>query len=171
MTWQPIPVPLRDGRVLTVRAIRADDRDQLQTAVRTLSPDARYSRFFSPLRELPASLLERATHPDAESELQLVAVAGDAIVAGARYAGTEEPACCEFAVAVLDDWQRCGLARRLLEELMRTARARGFRHMEGYILSSNVAMLGLAKRLGFAPVASPEEPTVRLMRCDLDAVD
>jgi hypothetical protein len=108
MTWQPIPVPLRDGRVLTVRAIRADDRDQLQTAVRTLSPDARYSRFFSPLRELPAPLLERATHPDADSELQLVAVTGDAIVAGARYAGTAEPACCEFAVAVLDDWQRCG---------------------------------------------------------------
>jgi GNAT superfamily N-acetyltransferase len=166
-----VTVQLRDGRVLTVRAIHADDRDKLQTAVRTLSPDARYSRFFSPLRELPAPLLERATHPDAESELQLVAVAGDAIVAGARYAATAEPTCCEFAAAVLDEWQRCGLAHRLIEELMRTARARGFHHMEGYILSSNVAMLGLAKRLGFAPVASPEEPTVRLMRCDLDAVD
>ena len=170
MTWQPVTVQLRDGRVLTVRAIRADDRDALQTAVRALSPDARYSRFFSPLRELPAPLLERATHPDADSELQLVAVVGDAIVAGARYAGTAEPMCCEFAVAVLDEWQRCGLARRLLEELMRTARARGFHHMEGYILSSNVGMLGLAKRLGFAPVPSPEGPTIRLMRCNLDAV-
>jgi len=170
MTWQPVTVQLRDGRVITVRTIRADDRDALQTAVRTISPDARYSRFFSPLRELPASLLERATNPDADTELQLVAVVGDAIVAGARYAATTEPACCEFAVMVLDEWQRCGLARSALDELMRTARARGFHHMEGYILSSNVAMLGLARRLGFAPVPSPEGPTVHLLRCDLDAV-
>jgi acetyltransferase len=170
MTWPPVTVRLRDGRMVTVRTIRADDRDKLQTAVRTLSPDARYSRFFSPLRELPPTLLERATHPDAERELQLVAVAGDAIVAGARYAATPKPTCCEFAVAVLDEWQRCGLARRLLEELMRTARARAFRHMEGYILASNVAMLDLAKRLGFAPVASPEGPSVRLLRCDLGVV-
>lgn len=169
--FAPVDVPLRDGRVVTVRTVHADDRAKLQDAVRALSPDSRYSRFFSPLRELPASLLERATNPDVARELQLVAVTSTSddqrIVAGARYAATEVSGDCEFAIAVLDDWHGLGLARRLLEMLMREARTRGFARMEGYILASNASMLGLATRLGFVRVASPEGPNVCLVRCDL----
>jgi GNAT superfamily N-acetyltransferase len=171
---QPVVVRLRDGRQVTVRAIRAEDRENLQTAIRRLSAESRYSRFFTPLRELPLTLLERATHPDASRELQLVAVvdsgAEQEIVAGARFAATGTDGDCEFAVAVVDEWHGLGLARQLLEMLMRAARTRGFTAMEGYILASNVAMLGLAKRLGFVPVKSPEGPSVRLLRCELSAV-
>jgi GNAT superfamily N-acetyltransferase len=169
--FRAVIVRLRDGRSATVRAIRADDRDKLQTAIRKLSPESRYSRFFSPLRELPPPLLERATNPDAGRELQLVAVVDsgteESIIAGARYAATDSDGDCEFAVAVIDEWHGLGLARQLLDMLMRTARDRGFARMEGYILATNVAMLGLAERLGFVPVKSPEGPTVRLLRCDL----
>jgi GNAT superfamily N-acetyltransferase len=169
--FESVEVGLRDGRTVIVRAIRPDDRDQLQAAIRRLSPHSRYTRFFSPLRELPPQLLERATHPDAERELQLVAVAGtgaaEQIIAGARYAATAEAGTCEFAVAVVDEWHGLGLARQLLAMLMRSARTRGFAHMEGYVLASNVAMLGLAERLGFVPVQSPEGPTVCLVRSDL----
>jgi hypothetical protein len=42
--------------------------------------------------------------------------------------------------------------------------------MEGYILATNAAMLGLARRLGFATVKSPEGPTVCLVRRDLGTV-
>jgi RimJ/RimL family protein N-acetyltransferase len=172
--FPPVAVRLRDGRAVTVRAIRADDRDRLQSAVRRLSPESRYTRFFSPLRELPPQLLERATHPDTDRELQLVAIAGgdsdEEIIAGARYAATDTDGDCEFGVAVVDDWHGVGLARQLLETLMRAARERGFARMEGYILASNGAMLGLAKRLGFAPAKSPEGPSVCLLRCDLDTV-
>lgn len=77
---------------------------------------------------------------------------------------------CEFAVAVIDEWHRRGLACLLLETLMRAARARGFAHMEGYVLATHAAMLSLVKRLGFATIASPEGPTVCLVRRDLDTV-
>jgi RimJ/RimL family protein N-acetyltransferase len=171
--FDPVEMQLRDGRRVTVRAIHAHDRDKLQAAVRKLSPESRYLRFFSPLRELPPQLLERATHPEAARELQLVAVIGagaeEQIIAGARYAATATDGDCEFGVAVVDEWHGLGLARQLLEALMRAARAGGFRHMEGYILAGNVPMLGLAKRLGFVPVQSPEGPSVCLLRCDLDA--
>lgn len=169
--FHPLAARLRDGSEVTVRAIRAEDADKLQAAIRALSPESRYSRFFSALRELPPQLLERATHPDAKGDLQLVAVAGsgveEAIVAGTRYAATATDGDCEFAVAVVDAWHGRGLARLLLETLMRTAHARGFARMEGYILASNVPMLALAKRLGFMTVESPEGPTVRLVRCEL----
>lgn len=172
--FQSLAVRLRDGTEVTIRTVRADDGDKLQTAIRSLSPESRYSRFFSAMRELTPQLLERATYPDAKRELQLVAVAGsgaeEEIIGGARYAATATDGDCEFAVAVVDEWHRRGLARLLLETLMRLARARGFARMEGYILATNSAMLGLAKRLGFETVKSPEGPTVRLVRCDLGTV-
>lgn len=172
--FHPLAARLRDGIEVTVRAIRAEDADKLQAAIRALSPESRYSRFFSPFRELPPQLLERATHPDAKAVLQLVAVAGsgleETIVAGTRYAATATDRDCEFAVAVDDAWHGRGLARLLLEALMRTAHSRGFARMEGYILASNAPMLGLAKRLGFVRVESPEGPTVHLLRRNLGSV-
>jgi GNAT superfamily N-acetyltransferase len=123
-------------------------------------------------RELSPQLLDRATHPLPGRELRLVAVTGDGevetMVAAASYAAIGD--CdCEFAVAVADEWQRLGLARRLLELLMSSARADRFERMDGYVLASNTSMLSLARRLGFAPVKYPEDPTVRLIRRDLTA--
>ena len=171
--FEPVVVRLRRDRRVTLRTVRPQDEEKLRDAVRALSEESRYSRFMSALRELTPQMLERATRPDAERELQLVAVVGEGkeerIVGGARYAAAPGSANCEFAVAVVDEWHGLGLARQLLEALMRTARARGFEHMEGYILATNAPMLGLAKRLGFVPVESPEGPAVRLVRRDLRA--
>ena len=167
----PVELKLRGGRRVMLRAVRAGDKEKLQATLRGLSAESRYARFMSPLRELSPTMLERATRPDPERELQLVAVIGESgqeeIVAGARYSAAPGSKDCEFAIALSDEWHGQGLARPLLESLMRAARARGFEHMEGYILSSNSRMLGLAKRLGFAEVTSPEGPTVRLMRRNL----
>ena len=169
--FDPVVWRLRQGRRVTVRAVRPNDRDKLQAAVRGLSDESRYLRFMSFVRELSPALVDRATRPEPDRELQLVAVAGEGteetIVAGARYAAEAGSRACEFAVAVADDWQQRGLARRLLEALMQSARAQGFERMEGYILATNTRMLSLAKRLGFEHVESPEGPTVRLLRCDL----
>jgi len=171
---EPVEIELRDGRRVTLRAIREDDGDRLQEAIRSLSVESSYYRFFSPMPRLPAKFLERATRPERERELQLVAVAGDRtqekIIGGTRYAALADAQDCEFAVAIVDEWHGLGLARPLLETLMRIARARGFQRMEGYVLATNTRMLGLAKRLGFAEMASSEGPTVRLVRRDLHPV-
>lgn len=169
--FSPVQACLRDGRSVTLRPVRPTDREALQAAVRRLSPEARYARFMSPIRELGPDLLDRAINPNQGCELQLVAAVGDApaqtIVGGARYSAAPGSHVCEFAVAVVDDWQGIGLARRLLETLMHAARERGFDTMEGHVLASNARMLGLARQLGFRRVASSEGPGVCLVRCDL----
>jgi len=169
----PSEFQLKNGRRVTLRAVRADDKEKIQATLRGLSEESRYARFMSSLRELSPQMLERATNPDAARELQLVAIAGEGgaekIVAGARYSAAPGSRDCEFAITVAEEWHGQGLARRLLEALMQAARARGFKSMEGYILASNSRMLGLAKRLGFEDVESPEGPTVRLLRRDLKA--
>ncbi|HXZ97677.1 MAG TPA: GNAT family N-acetyltransferase [Burkholderiales bacterium] len=170
----PIDLQLRDGRRVTLRTVRPQDKDEFRAAFNRLSAESRYTRFMSALRELPPQMLKRATNPEESRELQLVAVVREGerekIVGGARYAAGEGSTDCEFAVAVADEWQGLGLARQLLEALRRAARARGFKRMEGFILASNTRMLGLAKRLGFIEVASPEGPTVRMVRCDLTRI-
>ena len=162
---------LKDGRRVVLREIRADDADRMQAALRAMSDESRYTRFMSAVRELPPKMLDRATHPVAGREFQLVAVVGEgaqqAIVGGARYAAAAGSRDCEFALAIIDSWQGQGLARQLLETLMKLAGERGFERMEGYILPSNAPMLGLARRLGFASVANPEDPGVETVRCEL----
>jgi len=164
---------LRDGREISLRAVRASDRDGFQAAMRHMSEESRYSRFLSHMRELSPQMLERATHPDATRELQLVAVensgAREQIIGGARYSAAVGGKDCEFGIAVVDEWQGRGVARHLLEALMRAARDRGLERMEGYILATNVSMLGLARKLGFVRVQSPEDPTVHLLRRNLMA--
>ena len=169
--FRAVVLSLRDGSQVTLRAIREDDRQMLQAALRALSSESRYSRFMSAVRELSPAMLDRATSPEAHREFQLVAVVGsgsdEAIVAGTRYCPSADTTVCEFAIAVVDAWQGRGLASQLLQALMQAARARGFEGMEGYILASNARMLKLARRLGFVEVDSPEGPSVRLVRCDL----
>ena len=167
----PLDVGLRDGRRATVRPICEEDADKLQDAIRALSVQSSYYRFFSPLPKLPAKMLQQATRPDSEREVQLVAVIGEGadekIIAGARYAAIPDTRDCEFAVAVVDAWHGLGLARALLATLMERARAHGFERMEGYVLATNTRMLAFARSLGFTEMASPEGPTVRMVRRDL----
>jgi GNAT superfamily N-acetyltransferase len=69
-------------------------------------------------------------------------------------------------VTVADEWHRLGLARRLLEALIGSARRQGFKRMTGYVLATNTGMLALARRMGFVPAQSCD-PTVRVVRRDL----
>ena len=161
---------LRDGRKVTIRAIREGDAGAVQAAFSRLSREARYARFMMPLERLAPTMLARAVHP-AERDLVLVAVAGDGagemIVGGARHVKTASEGACEFAVTVADDWQGVGLASLLMKELISDAAARGLTRMEGYVLATNRAMLALARRLGFEEGTSEEGPSVRLVWLDL----
>jgi RimJ/RimL family protein N-acetyltransferase len=170
----PVRVTLRDGRSVTVREIRPDDADAMRAAFDHLSEEARYSRFMLAVNLTPA-MVERAVRPSSDRERALVAVLGEGsdktIVGGARYVRGTDSETCEFAVTITDDWRGAGLASRMLRALIRDARARGLKRMEGYVLAANSPMLDLARRLDFKVGASDEGPSVKLVRLDLVRVD
>lgn len=167
--FAPLEVTLRDGRRLALREAQPGDAGAFRAAWARLSDESRYARFMSPLREPTAQMLQRAVAPDAGNEFQLIAVSGAEIAGGARFVALPGHKDCEFAVTVVDAWQGKGLARTLMQALMRVARERGYERMEGYILASNAAMLALARKLGFVSVPNPDDPGVRVMRCNLDS--
>lgn len=154
-----------DGAVVTIRPTRPSDASIMQQFVRELSPEARHFRFMGAVRELTPRMLERFVRSDHVCEVALVATTsrGGRIcqLGECRYAVCPDSNNCEFAVAVLDGWQRRGLGQRLLSELIDIARNRGLTAMIGDALASNAAMLGLARKLGFSVSASSEERSVR----------
>jgi RimJ/RimL family protein N-acetyltransferase len=169
--FTPIEVELRDGRRVRLREIRPDDRDEVRQAFGRLSGESRYMRFMSYVKELSPQMLERTVKQQSERELGLVAEVaapdGIDIVAGARYYVQADGETCEFAVTVADEWRRAGLASRLMRELITAARARGLKHMEGYVLAGNGGMLDLARRLGFRLQADPHDPAVTIVHLSL----
>src|SRR5262249_17822199 len=162
---------LRDGSEIVIRHIGPEAAEREQAFVRALSPQSRYFRFMSGLRELPVDMLYRFTHPDFQRELALVALSGEGRTARqigvARCVADDNRADAEFAVAVADEWQNRGVGSRLLSELMRGARAAGMRRLWGDILVGNRQMLGLMAALGFELRSPPEDPLVRRAAKDL----
>lgn len=174
--FTPVELTLRGGRHVMLRSIRPDDGEALQAALRGLSAESRYMRFMSAVNELSPSMLKHAVHPVAGRDLALVALAdpaggsaGNNVVGGARYSADPATQTCEFGIAVSEDWRGTGLASCLMKELIRSARARGLKGMEGYILAGNTAMRNLARRLGFAVTPSAEGPGVVRVWLDLQS--
>jgi acetyltransferase len=161
----PVQARLRDGTDIVIRPIGAEDGEREQAFVRALSPESRYFRFMTTLRELSSDMLYRFTHPEFQHEFALVATVGEGgtsqVIGVARCVADSERTGVEFAVVVADQWQNRGVGTLLLCELTCAARAVRVRHMWGDILASNLHLLALMSSLGFEIQPAPEDPLLR----------
>ena len=107
----------------------------------------------STIRELSPQMLARFTQIDYDREMALIAVTAqdgrEEEVGVARYITNPDGTSCEFAIVVDDEWQKHGLGRTLMSQLIEIARLRGLATMSGDILTANQPMLALAASLGF----------------------
>jgi acetyltransferase len=143
----------RDGARVCIRPLRPDDREREVEFINSLSERSRYYRLMTPLKFLPPHLLDRLMDIDYDRRMAFVATieheGREQFVGIARYAETDRRNCVELGITVTDQWQRRGIARSLVAELMRFARWRGICCLEGIVLPDNFAMIELAKSLGF----------------------
>lgn len=159
-SWQ-----LPNGVDVVIRPIRPEDAELTQSFVRSLSEETKYFRYMDAVRELSQAMLVRFTQIDYDREMALLAVTvvnGKEVELGvARYAINADGDSCEFAVVISDQWQKQGIAHKLMDVLMDVARAKGLRKMDGEVLKTNHRMLKLAASLGFKVAAHPEDDSVR----------
>jgi acetyltransferase len=160
-------VQLANGRRVVVRPTLPQDCELQRAFVRSLSNEARYFRFMTRLSELSEAMAESFTSIDYHSHVALIATifadASETMIGEVRYVvDGGGGAVCEFAVAVADAWQGMGLARTLLQRLANHAAASSIHRMVGDTVSSNTAMIALAKGTGFAVARKREDG--RLMR-------
>lgn len=165
-------VRLADGSDLLIRPIRPGDLYLHSDFVHALSPRTGYLRLLSP-RMPQADELRRMTLIDYPAELALVAIASiegkDVEVGVARYApgidpGSANTSRAEFAIVLADAWQRRGLARLLLGQLIDAAAAAGIRELADITLYDNLAMIRLARSLGFSISRDPGDAHVTRLR-------
>jgi acetyltransferase len=163
---------LSGGRRVTVRPVLPQDAELEQSLVRGLSPEARYNRFFNPIRELSPGQLEQMTQIDYRRHVALLAESFDGgaarAVGEARYVVDEGGRSAEFAVVVADDWRRLGLATRLLRSLREHACEARLESLYGDVLASNEPMLAMLRRLGFRRRMHPGDPRLVLATIELN---
>lgn len=149
---------LPGGLALTVRPVAEADAGAVQGYFRALSAPSRYSRMLGAVSELPPVELDRVVHGDIDHPSLLVTwvVEGrEQIVAEARLAHDVSADTVEVSLSVDDRWQGRGLGRALFDHLQRRAARFGPVDLFGDTLRSNDAMIGLARRAGFALIPTP----------------
>ena len=137
---------------IAIRAIRPDDRERIVKAFRGLDRSSVHLRFFSHKKELEDEELRRVTECDGVSEVALVATVGsgdrEIIVGLGEYA--RSGAAADIAFAVEEDFQRRGIASRLLRQLVDIARANGIVRFEADVLAENTPMLAVLRNSGLS---------------------
>jgi len=166
---------LRDGRAVRIRPIHADDLAMHTAFVAGLSDRTGYHRLLSPRKPQPDELW-RMTHVDYAHELALIATleadGAEQEMGVVRYVRGDTPETsevAEFAVVIADAWQRQGLAEKLMRSLIAAAHDAGVRQLADITLYDNLAMIALARKLGFKVQRDPGNPNVSRLRLALDA--
>ncbi len=153
-------VLIKSGDSLFIRPIRPEDAPHLIRLFEGLSPRAVYHRFFSPLKQLPPSMLARFTQIDYDRSMALSAFLQENgvehMVGVARFIGDTNPRCVEFAVMIEDGWQGKGIGAELMNRLIAIARERGVKTIRGIVLAENTQMLALGKKMGFDIQPAPD---------------
>ena len=167
--------PMRGGGRYAVRPIHPDDAQMLQDFVRKMSPESRYFRFVSTMRELSVKMLARFTLIDYDREMALVAIYRDRkpdenggfieterIIGVSRYVTNPDLTTCEFSLAIADEFNGQGLGSRMMLSIMDVARSKGLAQIEGLVLTNNAPMLKLMRSLDFEVRKYEEDPDFRL---------
>lgn len=144
---------------LTLRPIREDDGPLWLELVRVMSLATRYKRGARRAEDLTPDDVRRAVTPDTDKEIAFAVVArredAETMIGVAR-AKKLRPDAWEFAIVVLDDWQRHGIGRALMHALINALQARGAAAIEGDVLGTNRNMLDFLARLGFEAHPHPD---------------
>jgi GNAT superfamily N-acetyltransferase len=144
---------LPNGQRAEIRALKPDDRSDFLAAVDRTSAGSLYRRFFGVKQNFTSEEVEFFLRVDFITHVALVAVVEEvgrpAIVGAGRYIVTHANRA-EVAFAVIDRYQRQGIARALLRHLAAIAREAGLKELSADVLPDNLPMLKVFENCGLA---------------------
>ena len=151
---------LRNGRCVTIRALRPQDRNDLLAAVGRTSAQSLYRRFFGAKRHFTEKETAFFLNVDFINHVALVAVVeenGQQVIAGGGRYIVDKPGRAELAFAVVDQYQGQGIGAALLRHLALIAHEAGLHELTAEVLPENTAMLKVFEKSGF-PLTTKREP-------------
>jgi len=144
---------LTDGLPICIRRVQPDDEQRLKDGIALLTPQSRYFRFFSGMREAPQRVVDALANADGHDHIAWGALRTDrsdtpALGVVHAFRESSNPAEAEFSVAIIDEYHGRGLARLLTAVLLLDCRREGLDRLTLHILAANDAALALARTLG-----------------------
>jgi GNAT superfamily N-acetyltransferase len=147
-----ITVTLKDGSQVLIRQIKEGDERSLLNMFTTLKPETVYNRFFKLRRPFTMDEVIKMVLVKPEEEFAIIGSPVQPsnlnVIADARYY-IEEGNLVEVSLVVQDRWQLKGLGTAMLNHLINIGKDRGIKQFFVYVLSDNVVMIHVAKKLGF----------------------
>jgi RimJ/RimL family protein N-acetyltransferase len=144
---------LKDGTVVTIRAIRREDGETILETFKTLDRESVYRRFFTPKKDLTPAEIKQLTDVDFNEVVALVATTqgrdGETLIGGGRYAVDRAgPVEAELAFMTDSNYRGRGIAGLILRHLVRIAQESGVSRFEAEVLAENQPMLAVFRRSG-----------------------
>jgi acetyltransferase len=148
----------KEGQTFAVRPIRPEDEPMVVDFHENLSEQSVYLRYFRSFQldqRVQHERLTRICFVDYDRDMVLVAEHEDPetgekqVVGIGRLTKLHGTTDAEFAMLVVDDFQRRGIGSELLNRLLQIGREEGVERVVAYMLGENRGMRLISKRLGF----------------------
>ena len=171
MLLRPIDTHLGDWTPLLIREVTPEDADLLRLGFDHLSTTSRQNRFFAATERLSDDQVAAFTSPNDRDHVAIgAAVPGPegldpaGIARFVRLAG--QPRMAEFALTIVDRYQRRGLGTLLLGLLARVACHNGIDDLVGFVARRNRGMRAIMRELAARRLPHPD-PSVLEMAIDV----
>ena len=152
-----IETSLANGRPVCLRTIRPSDEALIRDGISEMSDRSRYLRFFSAFRQPPESVVKQLSAVDGHDHIGWGAILldGDEFppIAAAHAIrldceSKQESKMAELSIAVLDEYQGQGLARKLVAAVLVDCAAEGISCAQIQLLGENRPAARLVRALG-----------------------
>ncbi len=144
---------LSDGTAVRIRPIAPKDKERIAEGWQHLSTSTRYLRFLHPKAKLSKWELAYLTEIDYVDHfawgVELVDDPGHLGIGIARYIrDKDDPTVAEVAITIVDQYQRLGLGRLLLQAIVEAAKENGIERFRAEVSASNEQVIASLTRLG-----------------------
>ena len=146
-----------EGQSYVVRPIKPEDEPALHRFADEVDTQDLWHAFFAPLRDRAHETAARLSQIDYDREMTLVAWEGEHLAGLARSTADPDFEASECAVIIRGDLREKGLARQLLDALLRAIAELGVRQAVLIFPADQKRMLNLSTDLGFEVAVSPTD--------------
>jgi len=144
---------LKDGTILTFRAIKPSDEEEMKRLFYRFSDPGQFYRYFSESRSMPQTKWHEYVNIDYHSIMALVAVwEGEGIpriIAEGRYQMRHDLLMADISFIVEESFRGKGVASFLLDMLITAGKERGLEGFTADVLANNQAVMRVFEKSGY----------------------
>ena len=153
-----------------VRAAQANDQPALAEFFKHVGKDDLRFRFLSPINTVGPHLIATLVNVDHQRTENILALDtdGETVIASAMLAADADGKRAEVAMAIRADYKRKGISWTLLEHVALLAGRKGIQTLESIEARDHYEAIEMEREMGFTASTCPGDPTLVVLRVQLD---